>query len=155
MRKRSKYRPKPVLRNPIGYVIESMTPVVQHTDGYVMKLQVRNHLAMANLTRGKATKQDINELIGMVNMTEALWRLGLGKEYKQEVNAGLKALFDVATRGATTNKFILRAEEMKAINTILELHDAQLEIATVKDIERGIALVEHERKQNRMMKIGV
>jgi len=36
MRKRSKYRPKKVLINPVGYVLEGMTPVAKHeeTDGY-------------------------------------------------------------------------------------------------------------------------
>lgn len=30
MRKRSKYRPRPVLANPVAYVVESVTPVTKH-----------------------------------------------------------------------------------------------------------------------------
>jgi hypothetical protein len=39
---------------------------------------------------------------------------------------------------------------MKALNTIMELHDAQLEVITVKDMERAFKLVLEEFRQKRM-----
>jgi hypothetical protein len=39
---------------------------------------------------------------------------------------------------------------MKAINELIELHDAQMEVIAVKDIDRAIALIENEKKQKRM-----
>lgn len=149
MRKRSKYRPKPVLLNPIGYVLEGMEPVRSHTN-HVVNLKIKNHLALANLTQGKATRDDIDILINMVNIVEALYRLGFGKEYEAEVRAGLDALHAVAVRGRDTNRFILRAEEMNALNVISELHDAQIEVITLQDMDRAIALVEKERRAKRM-----
>ena len=53
MRKRSKYRPKPVLANPLGYVIESMTPVAKH-DSYLVDLKIKNSEAMYALLHGTA-----------------------------------------------------------------------------------------------------
>lgn len=152
MRKRSKYRPKPVLANPLAYVIESITPLAKHDDALV-DLKLKNHLAMTVLTRGEATKQDMDVLIAAVNMTEAMHRLGFGTEYKDIVNTGLASLYALCNRGAESGRFVLRAEEMKALNNVMELHDAQLEIATVKDIERGIAIIENERRQKKMVKI--
>ncbi len=152
MRKRSKYRPKKVLVNPVGYVLEGMTPLVKHEDTLV-KLQLKHHFAVTALTQGKATREDMDRIIGMGNMTEALFRLGFGKDYADEIKQGMSALLGVCRRGAETNRFILRAEEMRAINTLVELHDAQLEIVTVQDIERGVALVEQEKKHKRMTSI--
>jgi len=149
MRKRSKYRPKPVLLNPVGYVLEGLEPVRSHTS-HAVNLKIRNHLALANLTQGKANREDIDVLINMVNIVEALYRLGFGKEYAQEVIAGLDALHAVAVRGKDTNRFILRSDEMNALNLICELHDAQLEVITVKDLDNAIDLVDKERRAKKM-----
>ena len=35
---------------------------------------------------------------------------------------------------------------MVALNEAMELHDAQLEVITVKDMERALAIVHHEMK---------
>ena len=121
-----------------------MTPIAKH-EGILVDLKVKNHYAMAMLTQGKATKEEIDVLIAAVNMTEALYRLGFGTDYRQVIDAGLSALLIVAQRGAASNHFILRSEEMKALNDVMELHDAQLDIATVKDIEEGIKIVKRER----------
>jgi hypothetical protein len=42
---------------------------------------------------------------------------------------------------------------MVAINALIDLHDAQLGVLTVKDIDRAIALVERERRAERMTRI--
>jgi hypothetical protein len=149
MRKRSKYRPKKVLVNPVGYVLEGMTPLAKHEDSLV-RLQLKHHYAMAALTQGKATRDDMDRLINMANMTEALFRLGFGADYADVIAQGMPALLHVCRRGAESGKFILKSEEMRAINTLVELHDAQLEIATVQDIDRGVALVEREHKHKRV-----
>lgn len=152
MRKRSKYRPKKVLANPVGYVLEGMTPLVQH-DETLVNLKLKHHYAMTALTQGKADKADMDKLIGMANMTEALSRLGFGTEYKDIIMLGSSALLAVSRRGAESNRFILKADEMKALNNLIELHDAQLEVINVKDVDRAIDLVENERKQKRMTNI--
>lgn len=149
MRKRSKYRPKPVLQNPLGYVLEGMEPVRDRAD-HTLKLKIMNHMAMTRLVQGKAVKGDIDNLIAMVNMAEAMYRLGFGKEFSAEVESGLNALYAVAVRGKDNNRFILKAEEMQALNLIMDLHDAQLEVATVKDMDRAVALVFEERRQRKM-----
>tara|TARA_R110000803_G_scaffold114284_3_gene182746 strand:- start:867 stop:1199 length:333 start_codon:yes stop_codon:yes gene_type:complete len=101
------------------------------------------------LTQGTATKQDINVLISALNITESLWRLGFGAEYRNVVDAGLRALRTVGGRGLVTNKFILNAAEMAALNEAMDLHDAQLDIITVRDMEHAIAIVHQEMKHKR------
>jgi hypothetical protein len=139
MRKRSKYRPKSVLLNPIAYVIEGNQPIGKH-DSYLVDLKVKNHLAMTQLLQGKATKADMNALIAMHNVSEALYRMGFGVEYGEYIVTGKAALLDLCGRGALTEKFICRAAEIQALNGLMELHDAQMEVITVRDMEKAIAL---------------
>jgi hypothetical protein len=144
VRKRSKYRPKKVLLNPVGFVLEGFIPVRDH-DQILLDLKVKHHSAMTALTQGVATYQDIDALIAAINMTEALSRLGFGEEYCNEVRDGLAALRAVGARGAANGfKFILRSSEMNALNTAIELHDAQLEVITLRDMERAIEIVQKE-----------
>jgi len=152
MRKRSKYRPRAVLQNPLGYVLEGMTPVAKH-DSYLTELKIKNHLAMTMLTKGQATRGDIDTLIATVNIVEALYRLGFGTEYADVVREGLDSLRAVGKRGADTNKFILKADEMNALNLVMELHDAQMDLITIKDMDNAVAIVKKEFQQRKMRPI--
>ena len=152
MRKRSKYRPKGVRPDAIGYVIESMKPVVAH-ESFAVDLRLANHLSLTMLTQGKATRKDMDVLISALNITESLWRLGYGREYRNVVDAGLRALRSVGGRGLAANKFILNAEEMAAINEAMELHDAQLDVITVKDMENALKIVHEEMRTKRATRI--
>ena len=152
MRKRSKYRPKGLIMNPIAYVMEGMIPVAKH-EGFLIDLKIKNHMALASLTQGRATRSDMDDLIAMGNVTEALSRMGFGKEHGDITQGGLNALHAVGKRGAAINRFTLRAEEMGALNTLMELHDAQMEVITIKDMEQGLKLVNEEFRQRKMRTI--
>lgn len=152
MRKRSKYRPKHVLLNPMGFVLESISPVASHT-AFMLDLKIRNHGALETLTKGKAKHTDIDVLIAMVNMTEAFARLGFGKDYSDVVREGLQALRDLGKRGAASGSFILKAHEMNALNTAMELHDAQMDVVTLKDMDAAIGIVQEEYRLRKMTPI--
>jgi hypothetical protein len=141
-----------VLQNTLGYVLESMTPVAK-MDKYFVELKIKNHMALTNLTQGKATRHDMDDLIAMGNVTEALSRLGFGEEHADITRDGLDALHAVGKRGMESNRFILRAEEMRALNTLMDLHDAQMDVITIKDMERGLKLVDEEYRQRKMRPI--
>ena len=152
MKKRSRYRPKGVLLNPLGYVLEGMKPVKSH-DSYLINLKIANHGAMAALTQGKATRADMDVLINMINVVEALYRLGFGEEYGREIAEGLTAIRDIGRRGAKTNHFVVKASEMNALNTVIDLHDAQMDIITIRDMENAMKLMQEEYAQGKMNRI--
>jgi len=152
MRKRSKYKPKRVLLNPVGYVMESLSPVRSHTS-FMVDLKIKNHAALDSLTKGVATRTDIDTLIAMGNVTEAFARMGFGKDYSDVVKQGLLALRAVGARGVETGRFILKAAEMTALNEFMELHDAQMEVVTLKDMDAAIALVREEFRLKKMTPI--
>ena len=138
--------------NPIGYVMESMTPLAKR-DNYLVRLKLRNHMALTNLTQGKATRTDMDDLIAMGNITEALYRMGFGKEHGDITQDGLGALLAVGKRGAESGRFILRAPEMAALNLLMDLHEAQMDVVTTKDMEQGLKLVDEEFRQRKMRPI--
>jgi hypothetical protein len=152
MKKRSKYRPREKLINPVAYVLESLKPV-RHHDSYLIDLKIKNHSAMEALTKGQAGRQDMDSLISMVNIVEALYRMGFGEEYGDVVQQGLDALHDVGSRGIETGRFILKAHEMSHLNLVMELHDAQMEVITVKDMERASDLIAKEFDQRKMRRM--
>ena len=152
MKKRSKYRPKGVLINPLAYVLESLKPVKDH-DSYLIDLKIKNHAAMEVLTKGRAMRADMDILISMVNVVEALYRLGFGEDYGDVVQQGLDALHEVGSRGAKTGRFILKAHEMSHLNLVMELHDAQMEVITVKDMEKAVDIVNKEFDQRKMRRM--
>ena len=152
MRKRSKYKPKPVLLNPMGFVMENLSPVRSHT-AFMLDLKIKNHAALEALTKGNATRADIDTLVAMGNVTEAFARMGFGKDYSDVVKQGLQALRSVGARGAASNRFILKAAEMSALNEFMELHDAQMEVVTLKDMDAAIALVREEFRLKKMTPI--
>jgi hypothetical protein len=152
MRKRSKYRPKHVLLNPMGFVVENLSPVRSHTS-FLVDLKIRNHAALDSLTKGVATRTDIDTLIAMGNITEAFARMGFGSAYEEVVKEGLMALRAVGKRGAESGRFILKATEMTALNEFMELHDAQMEVVTLKDMDAAIALVREEFRLKKMTSI--
>ena len=152
MRKRSKYKPKPVLLNPMGFVMENLSPVRSHT-AFMLDLKIKNHAALEALTKGNATRADIDTLVAMGNVTEAFARMGFGKDYSDVVGRGLQSLRSVGARGAASNRFILKAAEMSALNEFMELHDAQMEVVTLKDMDAAIALVREEYRLKKMTPI--
>ena len=150
MRKRSKYRPKGVLPDPMTWLLAGMKPFKEVP--FSVDLRIKNHAAMDALRRGMATKDDIDVLISAFNMTEACMRLrpDLGADWADEIKTGLDALHAVAVRGAKSLRFILKAQELVAMNLVMEIHDVQLDQTTVKDLEKAMDIVKEEYRLRKM-----
>ena len=147
MRKRSKYRPKGVIRDPMSHAISGMKKVGDLSSGTT--LMIMNHDALENVRKGLAQRKDIDVLIAAVNMAEALIRMRIGDDWKDEIRAAQDALFAVGSRGAETGKFILRGPELTSLNLGMEIHDAQLEACTVAELEKAIDIVHNEIRHHR------
>lgn len=141
MRKRSKYRPKGVRLDAMEYVLTSIKPLAT-LKSEVATLRIRNHGALAAICQGSAGKEDINTLIAALNITEALVIHGIGADYASDVRAGQDALHSMTKRGIDMgDRFIFRAPELNAINTAMEIHDAQLDAITTRQLERAVDYV--------------
>lgn len=136
MRKRSKYKPKGVRLDNMAWVQSSLMRVEDVSESATIK--IRNHDAMNTLRLGNATKVEIDVIISALNIAEALARRGVGSDWLPELQAAQDHLLALAKRGLTT-RFVVRGGELTALNLAMEVHDAQLEIVTVKQLETALA----------------
>lgn len=137
MRKRSNYKPRQVMRDTLAWVKSGLQKVKQHDEFTVMAL--KNHAAFDALRRGVATKEDMQLLVNMSNMTEALAHVNKAfrADYGQLIQDGQESLLEVCRRG----KYVCRGRELFNICELLELHDAQMEIATIREVEEAMKII--------------
>ena len=147
MRKRSKYRPRPMIRDPMSHIIAGLKRVGDIGSGTT--LRIKNHDALDKVRKGISDRRDVEVLIGALNMAEALARMSIGKDWGDEIGSALDALFAVGSRGVETGRFILRGPELTSLNLGMEIHDAQLEVCTVAELERAMDIVNNEIRHHR------
>ncbi len=137
MRKRSKYRPRVVLQNPLEFVLSGFKPV-RDLPGVYIDVQIKNREALEQIRKGNATKEDIDMLIGAFNITEALAIMGKGHDWLDEIKQGQDALLALSQRGVANGmRFIMTARQWEALKLVMDLHEEQLAHATVHDIEKA------------------
>ena len=147
MRKRSSYRPKPQLPNPVAWIINGFKPISQ---AGIVNVQIKNHNAIDALRKGIADREDIDCIIEALNIAEALQRLGIGDEYRTELRDAQDALYAVSKRGIDREyRFVLKAQELTAINLGMEIHDAQIEVTAIHHMEAALDIVQAEIKNRK------
>lgn len=149
MRKRSKYKPRKVFSDPVAWVINGFKPMSE--SGEAVSLKIKNHSALSDITKGQGDKDKVDVLIAAMNMAEALHIVNpqLGKEYAPEVKAAQDAIYHMAKRGVSKGRFVFTGPEMQAMNTGMEVHDAQLDACTIGELEAAIKYVYEAIKHRR------
>ena len=153
MRKRSKYKPKGVRVDAVTWVLAGIKPFKEVPTS--INIRIKNHAAMDALRRGEATREDMDVLIGAFNMTEAytILRPDLGADWVKEIRQGQDALLMVAARGIDSGRFVLKAQELVAMNLVMELHDAQLDQTNVREMELAMDIIDKEYKHHKMRSV--
>jgi hypothetical protein len=146
---RKKYKPKGVRLDATTWVINGFRNISQTGDA-VLHLKIKNHESLECLRKGEATRMDIDAIISAFNMAEALARMQIGDDYAAEIKAGQDALLDAAKRGVNRDdRFVLKAQELTAIVETMLIHDAQLEITTIGELEKAMDIVTKEIRMRR------
>jgi len=91
MRKRSKYKPKGVRLDAVTWVINGFKSINETGDA-ALHLKIKNHSSLDSLRTGTATKDDIDNIIAALNVTEALSRINIGEDYAKEIAAKHRVL---------------------------------------------------------------
>jgi hypothetical protein len=142
MRKKSKYKPKGVRLDTMNWVVTGMTKVSAKESAYVT-MHLKNMSALDSLAKGTANKKEIDIVIGVINVAEALCELGVGSEYHQIVLSASSALYDVCKRSFEINdRFICRGSELSAIKLGYEVHDAQMESTTIGMLDKALDVID-------------
>jgi hypothetical protein len=134
MKKKSKYKPKGVRLDAVNWVLSGLKPVSQVGDALVT-LKAKNHSALTEVVQGRGNRDQIDVLIAALNMCEAYAIHGKGKDWLPEINEAQNALYEMASRGLETERFLFRGPEMQAVNLAMQIHDLQLEKSTVQQLE--------------------
>lgn len=131
---RKKYRPKYVASNPISTFFGGLSG--DHAD-HLVRLNIRNHGAMAAMVQGRGDRVQWDLLVGAINMGNVMCERGIGDEFRQQMIAGRDALCEVGKRALRTGRFLFKGNELAAMNEALACHDAQLENIRAIDVERA------------------
>lgn len=145
MKKRSKYKPRGIRYDNMSWVIAGLKKVgTLPTAGVALKL--KNHAALDSLLLGQGTRAHIDVMIAAVNVCEALVRVrdGLGRDWATEIKAAQNAIFTMGKRGVEKGSFVFTGPEMNAIKLVMDLHDAQLDDCTVREMEQALFIVDEE-----------
>ena len=129
-----KHHPRPVVGNPLDHLLGGLTRIGGE---HLTKLNTKNHAAMHCIVHGHGTRDLWDRLVGAINMALVMCELGTGHEYRPDLIAGRDALATLCTRYRRTGTWVFTGGEMQAVNLALEVHDAQLEISRVIDVERA------------------
>lgn len=147
---KKKYRPKGTISNPIEYVISGLKPADAEAQ---TRLKLGHHWAMLKLTRGEGTKEDWWEVSNAMNVAIVLCEHGYGgPEEIDDVKEAMLSLHQAKLRYRETGRLLFRGEEITAVNLGLDIHDAQMEYATVRDIELAIAECEKRISRREFIK---
>jgi uncharacterized small protein (DUF1192 family) len=144
MRKRSKYKPKGVRLDTMAWLKQGMAPV--RTSQHAINLRVKNHNALTEVAHGRGTRDQVDVLIACMNMAEALYRVNpdLGLQYSPEIKAAQDALYTMGKRSLDKGRLLFTGPELTAMNTGMEIHDAQLDVASIAELEKALDLVAKE-----------
>lgn len=145
MRKKSNYKPRGVRYDNMSWIMAGMKKVgTLPTAGVALKL--KNHEALDSILTGQGTRAHVDVLIAAVNMSEAFIRVRdeLGKDWATEIRAAQDAIYTMGKRGIEKNRFAFTGPEMTAVKLVMDLHDAQLDDCSVREMEQALFIVEEE-----------
>jgi hypothetical protein len=145
MRKKSKYKPRGIRTDNMSWIIAGMKKVgTLPTAGVALKL--KNHEALDSILTGEGTKAHLDVLIAAVNICEALVRIrdDLGVDWATEIRAAQDAIYTMGRRGVEKDRFAFTGPEMTAVKLVMDVHDAQLDDCTVKEMEQALFIVNEE-----------
>lgn len=142
---RKKYRPRPVLRDPVQYALDSQTMLGEYGYG-LTGLSIKNNLSFGALLKGSGTDADIIQLMTARALLEALVLTLDGKDVDGTLPRSACALIDMWNRSSAHKGTVMRATEMQALRDMMALHDELLPVVTVSQFERALAYAKREFK---------
>ena len=128
-------------------VWQAVDPVAHAiTSASVLQGEARDKLSMVELsaidafTRGAAGLQEWSELANVGNVAQTLAGQGIGKEAMPDLHAAEEALIDAAKRFERTGRMGLTGPGLQAVRLMVEWHDAQRDVITVKQYREALRL---------------
>lgn len=148
MRKRSTYRPRPRLVDPVALALELSAKLTMH-DQTQLRAIVRQ--AYDGLRTGTHPGAAWRQLADALNIAEQLCHLGIASDSdsRSRIAKGQEALAAVHRRQAIGSGWTLYPVELTALETAVWMHEVQLQHASKGEFERAHHLAAERVRQAR------
>lgn len=157
--KRARRPPKPQRRvnvDAAAFAIRSAQRAIQPVSvDQARDLAIGYHSALAAIAQGKGTEDDANTLALAANIALMLVEAGLGIDQLPTVHAGQDAIVSMMARAKRTGRHGFTGPELKAVQLLLDLHDAQLSDEDCTEAVMIAALDECKRRREAGHVLGV
>lgn len=144
-KRNKKYKPRQVIQNPMQFICGGFKKI---DDEHKQVLNIKNSEAMLKIVNGTADKPDFDLLIGASNMALVLCEIHDHNNAHDDLIKARDALHSLGKRYLELDRFVLKGDEMQAINHMLEIHDEQLNVMRVVDVERGYAEIQRRLRHH-------
>lgn len=95
-------------------------------------IEIAAHIALERLLKG-GDKDSLYVLASAIDVSHELAKdpdRGVGADYQSEIESGMAAIVRAKKHGDRTGVWILAGDDAEFVSTALEIHDAQLELAS-------------------------
>lgn len=97
------------------------------------------HEAMDSLRRGLGQRSHLQSMIDAANIAETLARLhNIGSDWLPEIHEAQTCIHAIAERGVQLGRYTLKANELKCLNLLLEIHDVQLDACSIQTLGKAV-----------------
>jgi hypothetical protein len=145
MRKK-KYHKKPIYYNTISVAINRAQKLREDAR---TQIQIVNHNALQHLLDGRAEKSHLIHLAAAINMSDALHMINLGRDYTALIADAKQCILRIYSAPNHT----LSAEDKDILLQWIDLHDAQLDIASNDDILRSQDIINNHIKSGHVERV--
>lgn len=140
----------------VGFAIRSAQRAIQPVSAdQARDLAIAYHGALKAITQGKGTADDANTLAVAANITLMLVEAGLGIDQLPTVHAAQGAIVSMMRREQRTGRYGFTGAELKAVQDLLDLHDAQLSDPDCTEAVMIAALDECKRRREAGQVLGL
>lgn len=145
------HRPKTITLNPLNYFIGGLKKVDPEM---LVEIHCKNHESIRSIMTGTGTVEQYTQMTSFINMALILEVEHFDGTYRKLIEAGHAAGHAVGCRYLKLNKFVFRAHELAAINNTIIIHEAQMEMLRIIDIERAYDIIkERDRTGKGVLKL--
>ena len=131
---KKKYKPRVASVSPLQYVLSGFSKISNDAS---LRLRTLMHSAYDAMTSGNATKRDWQEMTDALNVALALSRLYYDGAYSEKIEEAQRGHAAAGNRYLRGLPFSYNLAEMAAVRETMLVHEAQLDQATVENIENA------------------
>lgn len=113
-------------------------------DDQTRDMGIAFHIAYDLMRDGRGDEEQWSTLACMIDIAVTLAQQGTGSEHLDELRAALDGIHRAKVRGDATGKWAFDGDALRAMETALAIHDAQLAVTTVGEALNAIAEVERQ-----------